>query len=323
MVQIPAVTAGTDLAVYRSSRGFDALWANGGPVIGVALDPQLVPAAPAHVVIEEVSAGVAGLIDTGTKVLVATTTPTGGQALWSLTADLASPAELREEGSFAGREPFASDQAQTPRIWVRGTQTSVVGAYIHDDGSLDVDGTLPTSGPVTAMSMEDGPDHSHITWTEDLGGGKSRCFASDIRYMMPNPPTPNGGQQVSDDCHDVRTSSGPNFADSMIVVWQTAGHIVEARYLASTGDIMRDMSLHGRKPKVRFDGNEFWIAWVDEGAGDQLHLASFDLSGNVKDVALPGWRPVGDEAFQLVRRGAVVYLVVLSADTLSFLRTCG
>jgi hypothetical protein len=183
-----------------------------------------------------------------------------------------------EEGSFAGREPFASDQAQTPRIWVRGTKTAVVGAYIHDDGSLDADGTLPTSGPVTSMSMKDGPDHSHITWTEDLGGGKSRCFASDIRYI-----------------------------DSMIVVWQTAGHIVEARYLASTGDIMRDMSLHGRKPKVRFDGTEFWIAWVDEGAGDQLHLASFDLSGNVKDVALPGWQPVGDEAFQLVaaRRGGL------------------
>jgi hypothetical protein len=173
------------------------------------------------------------------------------------------------------------------------------------------------------MSMEDGPDHSHITWTEDLGGGKSRCFASDIRYMMPNPPTPTGSPQaLSDDCQDVRTSSGPNFADSMIVVWQTAGHIVEARYLASTGDIMRDMSLHGRKPKVRFDGTEFWIAWIDEAAGDQLHLATFDLSGNVKDVGLPGWQVVGDEGFQLVRRGASVYLVVLSGDTLNFLRTC-
>jgi hypothetical protein len=205
---------------------------------------------------------------------------------------------------------------------VRGTASAIVGAYIHDDGSLDKDGSIPTSGPVTSMSMEDGPDHSHVTWTEDLGAGKSRCLASDIRYMMPSPPTPNGGQQLSDDCHDVRTSSGPSFADSMIVVWQTAAHLVEARYLASTGDIMRDMSLHGRKPKVRFDGTEFWIAWIDEAAGDQLHLATFDLSGNVKDAALPGWRATGDEGFQLVRRGASVYLVILSADTLSFLRTC-
>ncbi|HET7500962.1 MAG TPA: hypothetical protein VFK02_08170 [Kofleriaceae bacterium] len=320
-IPVPAVAPNTDLAVYRSSRGIDALWAGGGPVMGVALNPQLVPAAPPRVVIDEGFAGVAGLIDTGVKVLAVTTVAGGGQAVWSLATDLGSPVKLREEPSLASREPFASDVAQKPRIWLRGTPSTLVGAFISDDGILDVDGSMPTGGPVTSISMEDGPDHSHVTWTEDLGGGLSRCFASDVRYGT-SPPLPSGGPMVSDDCHDVRTASGPSFADSMIVVWETAGHLVEARYLASTGDIMRDMSLHGRKPKVRFDGTEFWIAWIDEAAGDQLHLASFDLSGNVKDVGLPGWTPVGDEAFELVQRGSTVYLVILSRDTLSFLRTC-
>jgi hypothetical protein len=106
-LQIPTVAAGADLAVYRSSRGFDALWASGGPVLGVALDPQLVPAAPVRAVIPDASTGVAGFIDTGVKVLAVTTTPGGGQTLWSLTVDLASPTRLREETSLAGREPFA------------------------------------------------------------------------------------------------------------------------------------------------------------------------------------------------------------------------
>jgi hypothetical protein len=73
---------------------------------------------------------------------------------------------------------------------------------------------------------------------------------------------------------------------------------------------------------VKFDGTEFWIAWIDEGTTDVLHLASFDLQGNVHDVALPDWHPVGDQAFQLVRRGATVYLVVLSTTTVNFLLTC-
>lgn len=57
-------------------------------------------------------------------------------------------------------------------------------------------------------------------------------------------------------------------------------------------------------------------------AGGELHLASFDRSGSVRDVALPGWTPVGDEAFELVQRGATVSLVILAHDALSFLGTC-
>jgi hypothetical protein len=286
----------------------------------VSLYTQLRGGAPS-VVMQVAAAGVAGLIDTGEKTLVVIRTATG-QAMYSLSEQLGAPAKLREEMTLAAREPFATCVAQTPRIWVRAKGESILGAYLHDDGSLDPDGTYTAGGAVTSMSMEDGPDHSHITWTEDLGNGVSRCYASDIRYQIPMPPIPSGGPAVSDDCYDARTSSGPPSADSMMVVWRTKNHAIEARYLASTGDIMRDMSFHGRAPKIRFDGTEFWIAWIDEGPPEELHLATFDLSGNIKDVALPGWTPVGDEAFQLVRRGATVYLVILGTNTLSFLLTC-
>jgi hypothetical protein len=127
---------------------------------------------------------------------------------------------------------------------------------------------------------------------------------------------------MSDDCYNPRTASGPPAADSMIVVWQTKNHTVEARYVGAGGlDLKRDMSFHGRAPKVRFDGTEFWIACIDDLDG-AIHLALFDQSANVTEVALPGWTPVGDEAFQLVRRGATVNLVILGTDTLSFLLTC-
>jgi hypothetical protein len=322
-LSIPAVVADTQLAAFHSADGYYAMWAKDGPVSGLALDAQLAPR-PVTTVIATTAAGVAGLVDTGEKVLAVTTTAAGGQVTWALDDDLAGATQLRAETSMPSREPFASDVQQVPRIWVRAMGANIVGAFLHDDGSVDADGTLAAGGPVTSMSMEDGPDHSHITWSEDLGNNVSRCHASDIRYAIPNPPLPTGsGEVVSDDCYNARTSSGPPAADTMIVVWQTRAHQIEAEHLASTGNIMHDMSLHGRAPKVRFDGTEFWIAWIDEGAaGDRLHLASFDLQGNVKDVEVTGWTPVGDEGFQLVRRGATVYLVVLSADTLNFLLTC-
>jgi hypothetical protein len=320
-VTIPSVAAGGELAVYRSKLGYDVAWADGGAVTGVALDAQLAPGAIAQIIPTRAQ-GVAGLVETQSNVLVVTTNALG-QDLWSLAQDLTAAKHLRTDLGLASRAPFASDLQLAPRVWVRGTPTAVVASYIHDTGVVDADGTFATQGPVTSMSAEDGPDHSHIAWTEDLGGGRSRCLASDIRYAMPTPPTPTGTPQVlSSDCFDVRAESGPPAADSMIVVWQTKAHLIEARYLASTGDIMHDMSLHGRAPKVRFDGTEFWISWIEEGSRDELHLASFDLAGNVKEVALPGWTPVGDEAFELVRRGATVYLVVLSTDTLNFLLTC-
>jgi hypothetical protein len=320
-IPITPVATGTEVAAYRSSAGYHVAWNQQNTIIGTTLDAQLAGPAPSTLLTSDDMTGLAGMVDTGEKVMMSVPTSAGSQ-LWALATDLTAPVKIRDEAALPSREPFASDAAGSPRVWVRGTPTTIVGAFFHDDASIDNDGTFTTGGPVTSMSMEDGPDHTHVTWTEQLGPTSSRCFASDIRYNLPNPPVPTGPSSLSDDCYDARTASGPDAADSMIVVWQTAAHTVEAAYLASTGNIMRDMSFHGRMPRVRFDGTEFWIAWIDEGASDQLHLASFDLHGNVKDVALPDWKPVGDQAFQLVRRGATVYLVVLSANTVNFLLTC-
>lgn len=322
---IPAVAPATELAVAanRAGSGHYAAWANQGAVTGVRLDGLAGIVAPPATIIDGPVAGVAGLVDTGTAVLVAATMPGPGVAVWSLGADLAAPKKLRDEPSLPAREPFASNTSHTPRIWVRAMGTNLVGAAIRDDGAMGADNRYIGAGKISAISLDDGPDHSHLTWSEDLGAGGSRCFASDIDYQGPaaNVP-PSGIGALVDDCAAVRTASGPPAADSMIVVSQTAGHQIEARYLASTGNVTRTMSFHGRAPKVRFDGALFWIAWIDEGPRDELHLASFDLTGKVNDAAAPGWVPVGDEAFQLVRRGTTVSLVVLGRDALSYLLTC-
>jgi len=321
---IAPVARDTELAVFANhgSSGFYVAWAKDGPVSGFAVDAALaITGGPPRTIIATPVSGVAGLIDTGEKLLVDTAMPNQFHAVWGLGEDLAGPVKLRDEMSLPAREPFASNVDQAPRVWVRSAGTNLVGALVHDDGSFDADNRYIGSGNVTALSMEDGPNHSHITWSEDLGGGKSRCFASDIYYQGPMAGVPSSAGTLSDDCSRVRTSSGPPAADSMMVVSQTAGHQIEARYLGASS-VTRTLSFHGRAPRVRLDGAVFWIAWIDEGARDELHLASFDLAGNVQDVAVPGWTPVGDEAFQLVRRAGTVNLVVLSADAVSFLLTC-
>lgn len=53
-----------------------------------------------------------------------------------------------------------------------------------------------------------------------------------------------------------------------------------------------------------------------------LLLLAFDPSGTKMRFLLAGWQPAGDEAFDLVRDDANVYLAVLEATSLSFLRLC-
>ena len=87
------------------------------------------------------------------------------------------------------------------------------------------------------------------------------------------------------------------------------------------GDIVRMVSPSGRAPKVAFDGTQFWIAWIDNPAGE-LGIAAVDLDGNLVASAPPGRTAAGDEAFQLVRSGSSVFLAVLGADGLDFVRLC-
>ena len=51
-------------------------------------------------------------------------------------------------------------------------------------------------------------------------------------------------------------------------------------------------------------------------------LASFDGQGTLAYYSLPGWVPIGPEAFELVRRRNQTGLVLLSRSGLEFLTIC-
>jgi hypothetical protein len=72
---------------------------------------------------------------------------------------------------------------------------------------------------------------------------------------------------------------------------------------------------------VRFDGTRFWIVWLDTATG-QLRIAAWDPDGSVVAGGHPAPAPIGDEAFQLVRAGATVYLAVLGSDALDLVTLC-
>jgi hypothetical protein len=117
-------------------------------------------------------------------------------------------------------------------------------------------------------------------------------------------------------CAEARHASAFDSSDSIIVVWTTETRALEARYRDKSGTI----SAIGFAPKVISDGTRYWIVYLD---GDrQLRLASFDVDGTIVDYSLAGWTPLGNEAFDLVRRGTATSVVVLSAGELDFLTIC-
>jgi hypothetical protein len=125
----------------------------------------------------------------------------------------------------------------------------------------------------------------------------------------------------SPDCYDVRVSSGPDPADSVITVWRTLDHRIESSYVGGGGlDAPRTIAPAGSAPKVQFDGAVFWIAFLD-GQG-VLQLSSFDLGGHILAYSLAGWAPIGPEAFELVRRNNQTGVALLSPAGLDFLAIC-
>jgi hypothetical protein len=145
------------------------------------------------------------------------------------------------------------------------------------------------------------------------------CTIADIYPSAPAPQV-TGKIVWTSDCVDVRNASGPDSADSMIVVWTSLARTVEAHYAVSTGDKLGTIAQVGSAPKVRFDGTRFWIAWLD--GANQLRLSSFDLNGTIVGYSLAGWTPLGPEAFELVHRGGTTGVVLLSAGELDFLTIC-
>jgi len=320
-----AVPAMADLAITGTSAGYSAIWvdptgATEAHGVVLARNHQLAGslALPA---IKDTRLG--GLTDLGAK-LVLSTGDGVFQATWTLDPDLTTASAGPRNNDFVmAHGQYPSDASQTPRAFVTATGTSMTAAYIASDGTINAPSTVShgTAGRVTDLACADGPDHAHCTWVEALStiNGASQCTASDVK-LRPVLSIP-GGPILSGDCYNVRTSSGPDAADSLIAVWTTSDRRVEARYVGTGGlDLVHSVAPAGSAPKVQFDGALFWIAWLD--GRDALQLASFDVKGAIKYYSLAGWVPIGPEAFELVRRGNETALVLVSRDGLDILTIC-
>lgn len=324
-IRFDAMPAVADLAITGTTEGYAAIWVDPSrtlPAQGLLLEQNHAEhARPVLPGIKDPRLG--ALTDVGQK-LVLSSGDGAAQTTWIVGRDLltASPGTPLAAHVMAHGQ-YPTDSSKTQRVFVTADGAEVTAAYIAEDGLINTASTVShgTSKPVTDLACTDGPDHSHCVWVEALAtlNGESQCTATDVR-LRPVPSIP-GGPVMSGDCYDVRTASGPDPADSMIVVWTTADHRVEMRYIGTGGlDIPHSVATAGSAPKVQFDGNAFWIAWLD-GQG-VLQLTSYDGQGTLTSYPLPGWAPLGPEAFELVRRRNQTALVLVSSRGLEFLTIC-
>ena len=322
-IPLTTVPRVADLTIAPISEGYAAIWvdaAAAGAAHGALLGPnrQLLSSLAMPDITDTQLGGIA---DAGQKLVLSSATGMVEKP-WILGRDLTT---ATQQGTLAnhvmGRDPYPSDAAQSPRAFLTASADTLMMAYVASDGLINPQSSVfIAGGPITALACNDGPNHAHCVWTEKLTTGGSQCTATDISFGIPTMPQIGSREVLSSDCYDIRNASGPDPADSMIIVWTTGTGGIEARYIASTGNVSQTITTTGSAPKVRFDGTRFWIAWLDDKS--VLQLSSFDLNGTIVHYPLPGWTPAGPEAFELVRRGNTVGLVLLSPSELDFLTIC-
>lgn len=324
-IPVASPPAAADLAIAPTSEGYAAIWVDttgASPAHGFLLGPT-------HQVFGSVDlpelkdTRIGGISDAGQKLVLSSATD-ATETAWILARDLTTiSAQATLADHVMGHTPFSSDVSQLRRAFLTGSANTLVTAYVGRDGVIDpATSTFTAAGPVTDLTCTDGPDHGHCVWAEQLTApaGSSQCTAFDLSLGAPTTPQVGASQVVASDCHDLRNASGPAPEAPQIVVWTTSAGSIEARYLASAGNVLETIAPAGSAPKVQFDGKRFWIAWLD-GSGE-LALSSFELDGTLAHYPLRGWTPDGPEAFELVSRNNETGLVLLSPAGLDFLTTC-
>lgn len=316
-----------DLAIAGTLEGYAAVWVDAAgalPAQGLLLEPNR--RFKAQVALPAIhDSRIGGLSDVGQQIVLSTGNATS-QTTWFLGRDLAAATPQGTlTGAVMAHGPFPSEDMPLHGVFVfvSGTDMQVNAAFMAADGTVNAGSraSFTTQANVTDIACADGPNHSHCTFVEALTtvNGASQCTATDVR-LAPVVSIP-GGPVLSPDCYDVRVSSGPDAADSVITVWTTRDHRIESSVVGSGNlNTPRSIAPAGSAPKVQFDGTMFWIAFLDgQGA---LQLSSFDVTGHVVAYSLAGWAPIGPEAFELVRRGNQTAVVLLSATGLEFLSIC-
>jgi hypothetical protein len=318
MVSAPQVA---DLTTAPVTDGYAVFWVDAsvastvhGAVIG--LDHQLARTAELPAVI---GTALGGLADVGEKLVLASSNG-ADETLWIVGRDLgtATP-QTTLSNRLMGHDPFPSGLGAADRIFVTGNNDQLEISLVASDGTIGTDRASQFSlgSAISDLSCANGPDRSHCAWIRDPS--LSVCFVADVNDMGGGSPVVGTPQILSLNCSQIRTASGPAAADSALTVWRNVLGEIVVEYVASTGNIGGVID-KGSAPKVRFDGTRFWIAWLDSGG--ELRLTSFGLDGTATPYALPGWRPAGPEAFELVNNGAETALVLLSTSELDFLTIC-
>lgn len=318
---IPSVSAATDLSVTNDgTQGYAAAWIDPttGKVEVRRFDRDRTMTASTSFVSEDATL-LAGLEVRADRVwLVVGASQT--QTLWSLTPNLSVATKVISEASVFGTDPIAVGTGDLPPIWVRGLVGAGSGislSYLTNDGTVGVSSTHVTDRAVTALSITDYDDHVHLAWRESDG----RCWGSDVDFEVA--PKVISSNLVSADCAELRIVSGPPPHDPLVAAWTDAAGAVRIKYsggsIPNGGTEFLVQVGSGRAPRITFDGEAYWMAWRD---GSTVQLVRVDAAGNLSrsSVAMPS--PLGDGAFELVRRGITADLVMLTGETLTFFALC-
>ncbi len=334
-VPVTGAAASSDLAIAATASGFVAVWTTGtNSVNGVLLDAQRKLAGSAQLPSSIVTPTIGGIRDTGGMFVLATVPPSGtaGTEVSRVAADLSTAVTtLDTSPGITGRDPFPVDQTGTHRAFLSAQGMNVILRDIANDGTTGAITTYANTGMVTGIAGDDGLDHVHGVWTTSAIVGESICTSADIRFDIPTKPNVMFPTDISDDCYRPRIDTPvPN--DGFLIVATTASGHVEGHRIAPSGALSSPdtLSMAGRAPRVRSDGTGLeWTAWIDSGAGiqpvtgDAIYFATLDMVTGAQVVTpLPGWLPIADEAYELVRRDHQVYLAILSSDALTLLGLC-
>lgn len=317
-ITIPPVAANADLAVYWNGSALIVLWESTPSITMMKVDATLEVEGSLELAIGPID-GIAGVVEDVDSLTFVVSTPTGHELWHGQTPSTIT--RVRTETRIVAREPLLADAAFPQRAWVRGDATGLLFSFVSSSGSVGPNQPFLTNNPVTAIAGANNDNHTHLTWTEAIGIGGSQCVQADLD-LLPPAPIIGGTASIANDCLEPRIDSGPGSADAIFTAYRTSTRTIGTRYRGSVADATGMLSMSGRAPKVRFDGTQFWVAWIEEGLVETLRIASVNEDLVFTATDLPGWTVVGDEAFEIVRAGPVTYLVLLSTDSLSFLRTC-
>lgn len=319
-VPLPSLQGAADLTITSDDTGYLAGWndPSDGSVSLVRFDRGRALVGEPHRVLDGGVEKMAGLLITPQRVWMVTVKGSL-QSLWSVASDLSTASLTLAEDSVAGVPPLAVGQGSLRPVWVRGARTgsALLLSYLSPAGEVGAIASEATNGKVTELSFANYADHLHLGWRTDNG----ECRGSDVIYdALPKRADEDGLDQ---DCQSLRVTSGPQPHDPMVSVWRSSAGNIGMKYLGAsipTSGEYFDLTIgSGDAPKVDFDGVAYWSVWRDPAG---LRIARVDAAGQIRQTVAVGYQPINDEAFELVRRGNVVDLVIREKDKMVFVALC-